>query len=499
MTRFSSARPLLPILGSLLFALPASAESIQLSQQGRLADGDGAPLEGSHEIEVGLYDDDTSGDELWSKTFSVDLEGGYYSPILGADGTLDDYIFSEAGVWMQLTVDGEPLLPRQEIVEVPRAAWANTATHLEGGMVDAADIAVGGSLVIDAGGNWVGQPIGGTIGGLSCSDGQVAKWNASSNQWICGTDNGGSATDWNLLTNVPAGFADGTDSDALGNLACSDGAIPSWNAAIGVWICGSDTDTDTLSSLFCLDGAIPTWNTMFGAWVCGSDTDTDTLASLLCPDGATVQFSGGNWVCGTDEDSQLTETEVEAFVTNGAIDLAGGSSMDGVTLATIDDLNTGAVTWSSLSGVPSGFADGVDDDSQLSSSQVISYVTGAPINLAPGTTLGGQAISTSTPITSLPWSSITGIPADIADGDGVLTEPQVEAYITNQASHWPPTAPWTVRSQRWRTSAPAASPGHRSLASPPTSRTETRTRSRARSTGMPSPASPPISWTVTTS
>ena len=42
MTRFSSARLLLPILGSLLFALPASAESIQLSQQGRLADGDGA-------------------------------------------------------------------------------------------------------------------------------------------------------------------------------------------------------------------------------------------------------------------------------------------------------------------------------------------------------------------------------------------------------------------------------------------------------------------------
>ena len=39
MTRFSSARLLLPILGSLLFALPASAESIQLSQQGRLADG----------------------------------------------------------------------------------------------------------------------------------------------------------------------------------------------------------------------------------------------------------------------------------------------------------------------------------------------------------------------------------------------------------------------------------------------------------------------------
>jgi subtilisin-like proprotein convertase family protein len=64
---------------------------------------------------------------------------------------------------------------------------------------------------------------------------------------------------------------------------------------------------------------------------------------------------------------------------------------------------------------------------------VLSYVTGISINLATGTTLGGQAISTSPPTTSLPWSSITGIPADIADGDGILTEAQVEAYITNQA------------------------------------------------------------------
>ena len=433
MTRFASTTLLLPVLGTLLLAVPASAESIQLSQQGRLADIDGVPLEGSHELAIGLYDDDAAGNELWSSSFSVDLVGGYYSVILGAEGTLDDYLFAEAGVWIQLTVDGEPLLPRQEIVEVPRAGWANTATHLEGGMVDAADIAVGGDLVIDSSGTWVGEPIDGTLGGLSCSDGEIAKWNSSSSQWVCGTDNGGSATDWNLLTNVPAGFADGLDSDALASLACSDGAIPSWNAAFGVWICGSDTDTDTLASLFCLDGAIPTWNTTFGAWVCGTDTDTDTLAALLCPDGATVQLSGGNWVCGTDSDTQLTESEVEGFVTNGAINLAGGSSMGGVALATMDDLSTGAVNWSSLSGVPTGFSDGVDDDNQLTSAQVLSYVTGTSINLATGTTLGGQAISTSPPTTSLPWSSITGIPADIADGDGILTEAQVEAYITNQA------------------------------------------------------------------
>ena len=146
-----------------------------------------------------------------------------------------------------------------------------------------------------------------------------------------------------------------------------------------------------------------------------------------------MQLSGGNWVCGSDADTQLTESQVEGFVTNGAIDLANGSSMGGVALATMDDLSTGAVSWSSLSGVPTGFSDGVDDDNQLTSAQVLSYVTGTSLNLANGSTVGGQAISSGAHTSSLPWSGITGIPADLADGDGILTEAQVEAYITNQS------------------------------------------------------------------
>ena len=114
MTRFASATLLLPVLGTLLLAVPASAESIQLSQQGRLADVDGVPLEGSHELAIGLYDDDAAGNELWSSSFSVDLVGGYYSVILGEEGTLDDYLFAESGVWMQLTVRNDDAAERAE-------------------------------------------------------------------------------------------------------------------------------------------------------------------------------------------------------------------------------------------------------------------------------------------------------------------------------------------------------------------------------------------------
>ena len=56
--------------------------------------------------------------------------------------------------------------------------------------------------------------------------------------------------------------------------------------------------------------------------------------------------------------------------------------------------SAGTVPWSGLSGVPAGFVDGIDDDTQLSEAEVEGYVTDDPLDLAAGTTLGGEAIST---------------------------------------------------------------------------------------------------------
>ena len=50
--------------------------------------------------------------------------------------------------------------------------------------------------------------------------------------------------------------------------------------------------------------------------------------------------------------------------------------------------------WSGVTGIPDGFADEVDDDTQLSEAAVETYVTNGPLDLAVGTTLGGEPIST---------------------------------------------------------------------------------------------------------
>ncbi len=64
-----------------------------------------------------------------------------------------------------------------------------------------------------------------TLDILSCSDGQVAKWNTGGNVWECANDDGGITSEsdptvltsvkdgvsWAEVTGKPAGFADGTD------------------------------------------------------------------------------------------------------------------------------------------------------------------------------------------------------------------------------------------------------------------------------------------------
>ena len=51
-------------------------------------------------------------------------------------------------------------------------------------------------------------------------------------------------------------------------------------------------------------------------------------------------------------------------------------------------------SWSGLAGVPAGFADNVDDDTQLSEVEVETYVTNGPLDLAAGTMLDNDSIVT---------------------------------------------------------------------------------------------------------
>jgi hypothetical protein len=51
---------------------------------------------------------------------------------------------------------------------------------------------------------------------------------------------GSASVHWDNLTSVPGGFADGVDDDELGGLSCSSGQVAKWNGIREQWQCGDD-------------------------------------------------------------------------------------------------------------------------------------------------------------------------------------------------------------------------------------------------------------------
>ena len=117
-----------------------------------------------------------------------------------------------------------------------------------------------------------------------------------------------------------------------------------------------------------------------------------------------------------DDNTQLSETEVETYVTNDAIDLAANSQVNGSNILT----ESSSLDWNNLSAtMPTDIADGDDDtlsglscatgeiaswdgnsswvctsDATLSLADVQSMLNNNPVDLHASTTIGGMDIIT---------------------------------------------------------------------------------------------------------
>ena len=80
------------------------------------------------------------------------------------------------------------------------------------------------------------------------------------------------------------------------------------------------------------EGSAVEWSALTSVPSGLSDGDDDSLASMSCAVGWITVFDGSDWVCG--EDATLSEAEVEAFITDDAIDLPAGSTVDSASLTT---------------------------------------------------------------------------------------------------------------------------------------------------------------------
>lgn len=157
MNRQKTLGLIMTVLALGMFASPAAATPMLLGQQGRIFDTEGAPVVGPLSMEFALYGQMTTGAPLWSETFLVNFEDGYFSVVLGSSEPLDASLFDGASLYLGITVGDDPeMTPRQTIVSVPYALTAYDVI----GDINPATVSVGGVPVIDGAGAWVGDPTG---------------------------------------------------------------------------------------------------------------------------------------------------------------------------------------------------------------------------------------------------------------------------------------------------------------------------------------------------
>lgn len=332
---------------ALLFSTIAFGVPQQLTQQGRLLDSDGIPVEGTHVITTQLFDAPLSSNMIWGESLTVVFNNGYYSLILGTDNNnkLDSTVLDQEVLYLELQIDNDPpLQPRQKLSAAPYAVRAQVATELEGGAVDASEIAVNGTLVIDGTGAFVGpllEPM------------------------------------WGSIQSVPAGFADGiddvlTEQDVVGIVNQSAIDLQAGTTSGGV-------ELATVEDLG--------WSSISDRPAGLDDGDDDSLSGLSCSGGEIVVFdmNSGAWACGEDSDTTLTSNEVQAMIqAMSNLALQGAVTVDGSPVVTEASLE-----WSGIKNRPAGLDDG---DDVLSESEVLGAVQSAPVSLASGSDVDGSSI-----------------------------------------------------------------------------------------------------------
>lgn len=161
----------------------AQSASTAFTYQGRLTDG-GSPVTGAYDFHFELYRwDDRLTTWVWTdEVYEDDLvvTDGYFTAILDftAGPTSDEPMALEIGVRPGASTGAyDPLSPMQELTKVPQAQRAETATSVDGGAVDASELRIWGGLVVDGGGNWLGQgstvPCAGCIGDTDIGSGVI--------------------------------------------------------------------------------------------------------------------------------------------------------------------------------------------------------------------------------------------------------------------------------------------------------------------------------------
>ena len=224
----------------------ASALPDHVAQEGLLIGQDGAALDGEHDLTVRIYDRERGGEPLMVERHRrVAVEEGYYFLAIGSVEALDGAWFLLDELYFTLAVDeGAEMAPRTPLRKVPAAFVADVAVNAVGDITPRT-VSVGGDVVINADGQWVGDPtnLRGPRGeqgprGLAGDAGEEGEQGSPDTpeqvrDKLIQADGAGSGVDSDLLDGVDSGAFMRSDRDTStdgtlgvgGSLAVAGGAV----------------------------------------------------------------------------------------------------------------------------------------------------------------------------------------------------------------------------------------------------------------------------------
>jgi microcystin-dependent protein len=114
------------VLGLLLPAVSLAQVPAKLSYQGRLLKADGSAQIGAATVTFAIFDATTGGTQLWTENQTLAFSDGYYSTVLGDVNAIPPTVFTGQERYLELSIGGSALTPRQRIVSVPYAITAQS-------------------------------------------------------------------------------------------------------------------------------------------------------------------------------------------------------------------------------------------------------------------------------------------------------------------------------------------------------------------------------------
>jgi hypothetical protein len=282
----------LTIAAALLATLPAFGARAGIPElipvQGVLSDGGGEFVEGITSMVFSIYDSETAATALWTETQAVAVDRGFFTAYLGDVTALPVEVLGAAGeLWLGVTVGADPEMDRMQLASVPFALLCENAI----GDITPATISVGGNLVVNADGEWVGPGMYAAGSGVLISGGVISADGAVVQLRVTGSCPEGQA--------IRVIAADGT-------VTCEtdDDEDTNYTAGAGLTLTG----TEFAASFGTTAGTVAAGDHGHDEFADFAQFD-ETISAINCSTvGQVLKWNGATWVCAADDDTNTTYT-----------------------------------------------------------------------------------------------------------------------------------------------------------------------------------------------